>query len=474
MRCVNLMRRYQILSMGLLGLLFGFTGFILPRGTLENSDVPSEFQELYSTLKASLDSYEAYLNSISTGENYPVIFGAELLPANSNRGEDLLAPQTLQATILFLDRLRELGVQGVTIPVHYPLYTPDFPRYQEYVQFFKQVVQEIENRGMKLDVEAHVIFANTPFSPLDISYAGLTFDRYKIEKKQMLATIIQDLRPDYLNIVAEPDTEYALIGLEELKSPEKYTEFINYLLADLDRSGTKIGAGIGTWGNLDYVKSFAAKTSLDFIVMHVYPVTGKFLQNIVAIADIAKQYNKRVILDEAWLYKIDTFAAEHVAASVEVFRRDAFSFWAPLDQQFLSIIVKSARLKNIEYISPFWTTFFFGYVDYSPSTARLSYSEIAAMVNRIAAMNILADKFTSTGEFYRKLTGANASAVSTQTSQTGSAPTTHATTITDFTATTGGGTPSLPVVPIIAVIAIGIVVLSVLLRRRNVRTRKAS
>lgn len=98
-------------------------------GTAASPNVPSEYQQLYSFLEANLNNFDTYLDSRDTGANYQVIFGAELLPANSNRGTDLLAPQTMQAVILYLDRLQDLGVQGVTIPIGYPLYTPDFPHY---------------------------------------------------------------------------------------------------------------------------------------------------------------------------------------------------------------------------------------------------------------------------------------------------------------------------------------------------------
>lgn len=66
-----------------------------------------------------------------------------------------------------------------------------------------------------------------------------------------------------------------------------------------------------------------------------------------------------------------------------------FSFCSPLDQKFLASIVKSAGLKNIEYISPFWTTYFFGYLDYNPNIAHLSCNQLSAMVNKVAA-NIVA------------------------------------------------------------------------------------
>ncbi len=222
-----------------------------------------------------MDSYERFLASRSAGRNSSVIFGAELLPANSNRGSDLLNPGVIQGVVLYLDRLKELGVQGVTMPLGYPLYTPTFPRYQEYVQFYKMVVQEIRKREMELDIESSVLFGNTIFSAVKVDYSGLTFDQFKTQRKEMIATIIQDLPPDYLNMGAEPDTEYELTGFKEFNSPEQYTAYLNYVLNGLDRSTTKIGAGIGTWGNMAYVQSFATNTNLDFISMHVYPIVGQ-------------------------------------------------------------------------------------------------------------------------------------------------------------------------------------------------------
>lgn len=409
-----------------------------------------------------MDSYERFLASRSAGRNSSVIFGAELLPANSNRGSDLLNPGVIQGVVLYLDRLKELGVQGVTMPLGYPLYTPTFPRYQEYVQFYKMVVQEIRKREMELDIESSVLFGNTIFSAVKVDYSGLTFDQFKTQRKEMIATIIQDLPPDYLNMGAEPDTEYELTGFKEFNSPEQYTAYLNYVLNGLDRSTTKIGAGIGTWGNMAYVQSFATNTNLDFISMHVYPIVGQAsMDQIFTIADLARQHGKAVILDEAWLYKIDTLQTISIAANADIFRKDAFSFWAPLDQQFLADIAKSAQLAGIEYILPFWTMYFFSYVDYDTSTAQSSYSEINALVQKAATQNMLADQFSSTGEFYHKLTGTQSSALSS---------------------TVAAGTPSMTesdrkilgftIFAIAAGIIIGLVALTVLRRRHGHTTKR--
>ncbi|MEM3748024.1 MAG: hypothetical protein QXN67_11310, partial [Thermoproteota archaeon] len=301
-------------------------------------NVTHEYRELYSRLKASLDDYEKHLDSKNVNEAHRIIFGAELLPANANRGPDLLNPGSIEGVKTYLDRLKELGVQGVTIAISYPLYLQGFDRYQEYVEFYRQVAEEVRVRGMKLDVEAGVVFSGTPFSKLRLNYSGLTFEEYKGKKRLMIINIIRDIQPDYLTIGAEPDTEYTLLGLSELKNPEKYTQLVNYVLNGLEKGDTKIGAGIGNWGDLEYVRRFCSETSLDFIVIHVYPVFGKLLYNIDTISEIARQHGKRIMVNEAWLYKVDR-PVPNIAATAEVFRLDAFSFWAPLDQQFLAVLV---------------------------------------------------------------------------------------------------------------------------------------
>lgn len=390
--------------------------------------VPQEYQELYSTLKTSLDSFSANLTASSPSEVGSLILGAELLPANSNRGEALLASDTMKSVTLYLDRLKELGVSGVTFPVGYPLYTPSFPRYSDYVQFYKDVVQEVRKRGMVVEIESSVLFANSPFSPITFDYSKLTFQQFEAQRKQMISAIIQDLQPDYLDLGSEPGTQYALTGYSEFNSPDSYTAYVNYILDGLNRGSTKLGAGSGTWNGPEYVENLAGDSNLDFIALHVYPVVGPCLQRILTFANIAKQHGKRVVMDEAWLYKVGTLKTTSIAANTDIFRNDAFSFWAPLDQEFLVSMVTAAKTAGIDYISPFWSTLFFSYIDYDSTTAALSYGDVTVALNRAASQNILNDQFSSTGLFYKQLAiGYSTSIVASNLSSTQS-------TTTSFTA----------------------------------------
>ncbi len=363
--------------------------------------VPSEFRALYDELDAALAAFDKSFDA--SGGNFPVTFAAELLPANGNRGADLFKPTNLQGTRLWLDRLQQIGVQGVTVAIKYPILTPDFPDSAKYLEFFKTVASQVRQRGMKMDVEVGVIFP-PPFSTLDVNYKAMSLDQFKAANKQMVATIVNEIKPDYLNLGAEPDTEARITGWRELNTPQVYTDLINYTLKDLNRGNTKIGAGIGTWGNLDFVKSYVTNTSLDFVALHIYPVTGDALQTAVAAVDLARQHNKRVILDEAWLYKMSAKEPPvSIAGNADIFRRDAYSFWAPLDQKFLALIAKLARAKNIEYVSIFWAQYLYAYLDYDPKFETMPYNDVTTRLNTIAAPNVVAGKLSSTGEFYKRL-----------------------------------------------------------------------
>jgi hypothetical protein len=425
-------------------------------GGAQTTQVPPEYQELYSTLKSSLDSFNASLSVMGAGTGSP-IFGAELLPANSNRGDALLAPNTMKAVTLYLDRLKELGVGGVTFPVAYPLYTPSFPNYQAYVQFYKQVVQEVRKRGMVVEIESSVLFANSAFSPITFDYSKLTFQEFELQRKQMVSTIIQDLQPDYLDLGAEPDTQYKLTGYTEFSSPETYTAYVNYILDGLNRGNTKLGAGSGTWVSDAYVQSLAANAALDFIALHVYPVVGPTLQRILTFSDIAKQDGKRIVLDEAWLYKVGTLQTQSIASNTDVFRNDVFSFWAPLDQEFLAVMITAAKVEGIDYISPFWSMQFFSYVEYTSTTAALSYKDLSAALNKVASQNLLSGQFSSTGLAYGQLTG---SRPATSTTVTTTQP-------TGATVSSTGQPSGMGLVLIAALVAAAAIVVAVVLSRRR-------
>jgi len=370
---------------------------------------PTEFRALYYELLSQMTEFENSL-PIPTNENHDPVFAAELLTANSNRGKDLLAPNGIIGVNYELDCLEELGVEGVVIAVNFPLFYPPFhtdqAEHDAYLDFYKEVAENVKSRGMKLIIENNFIFTQEGISTFNLTdfYNYLSLADYLSGRLQTGIAIADELHPDYLTIVIEPDTEEAQTG-KPVNNVTIQTEYVNDVLTELENNNindVKIGAGVGTWHPQynAFITSFAA-TNIDYIDIHVYPINGDFFERVLTIADIAHSNGKSITMTEAWLFK----TAETELGSItetSVFARDVFSFWAPLDQKFLEVITKLAYAKEFEFISPFWTKYFFAYLDYDKVSGK-SPEELISLSSSEAGKNIVAGKFSSTGLKYKEL-----------------------------------------------------------------------
>jgi hypothetical protein len=364
--------------------------------------VPAEYQRLYDEIYGKLDTFDKYLNSQSNGTENQITFGAELLPANGHQGEKLLTPETYEGTLVYLDALQSLGIQGVKVSINYPLLAPDFPDSDRYLEYYKNLAQELRKRNMKMLVAIGNLFPDPSFTDLQISFSNLTFAEYRQTKRQIAERIINEIHPDYLTLANEPSTEAMTTGLK-VTVPE-FTETVRYVLNGLNHSGVLIGAGAGTWNSLDYVKSLAKDTEIDYIDIHIYP--ANYLEQALTIADIAHASNKRLIIGEAWTYKVyDSELGDlgNIATQADIFGRDVYSFWEPLDSKFLKILTELANIKGYEFISPFWSKYFFGYLDYETVPKNLTYRQLAQLSSQVAVQNIISHKPTDTGLTYQKL-----------------------------------------------------------------------
>jgi hypothetical protein len=246
------------------------------------------------------------------------------------------------------------------------------------------------------------LITDPAFTDLTVSFSNLTFNKYRQTKRQIAERIIREIHPDYLTIANEPSTEAMATGLQ-VTVPE-FTDTVRYVLKGLDRSGVLVGAGIGTWNHADYVKALAVDTDLDYIDIHIYP--ANYLEPAITIADIARANNKRLVIGEAWTYKVDDSELDklgNIATQAVVFSRDVYSFWEPLDSRFLETLVNLANYKQYEFISPFWSNYFFGYLDYDTVPKNLTPQQLTQLPNQKAFRNILNHRLTDTGLTYQKL-----------------------------------------------------------------------
>ena len=370
------------------------------------SILPEEYGPLALWLADGLAAWERALDAApAPARPRAPVFGAHVLAANGNRGEALLAPATIDVLDLTLERLEQLGVGGVTVTISFPLFNEHWPRADEYLAFYGTVAAHVRARGLTFTVEQHVAFVGTEFSPIVFDYAALTFDEFVARFAAMTRLIVERLQPDYLTLLSEPDTFARLTGYDEASTPAGAAAMIAGVIDGLDRGATKLGAGASSWlpDAPEYAAAFAA-LPLDYIDLHIYPVTQTTVGLIERIAGVAEAAGKPLVLDEAWLYKVGPGdgATAGFALPTEAFRRDAFSFWSPLDSRFLELLARFARTHDVAYLAPFWSTLFWGSVDYGPDTADLPYGEVARRTNGAALAAMLAGTFTPTGEAYRR------------------------------------------------------------------------
>ncbi|NIM93668.1 MAG: hypothetical protein GTO18_08145 [Anaerolineales bacterium] len=366
--------------------------------------VPGEYRELYNSLEGILERFHGSYEMSLERSGEEVIIGAELATSNGNRGEALLKPEGMYGVRLYLDRLQELGVGGVKVAISYPLLDDDFPRSEEYLEYYKGVAEEVRNRGMKLLVQTGPVFPDPEFSNVQVDFSNLTMTAYFQGRKEQVLIIIDEVRPDYVCLGAEPETEAMLTGFPI--TPEVYVNYIEDTLSEIDRLGdTLVGAGSGIWEKPEYLNRFAHDTTLDFINIHIYPIQGavNYLQRVVDTAPMIRAQGKKLIIGESWLYKASPGEVVRGKAYQEIFLEDVYSFWVPLDIRFIEAVMKIGYQEGFEFVSFFWSKYFFAYLDYEDTPKDLHATELVYRSNQASANNIQSGLLSETGEALQQL-----------------------------------------------------------------------
>ncbi len=363
-----------------------------------NKEIPATYSNLYTTLDEELNAFTATLN---TTNKTNVIKGAELLTANTHRGADLLDRKAMAGNILYLDHLQEIGVKGVSVSLMFPVLLNDYPQSEEYWQFYKDLVAEIRRRDLVLHMDIGSVFKEREYSSIQVNYDEVSKEDYIEGKKQIAIRVLKELQPDYLTLVGEPDTEAAILGFTT--SADEYSRLVSQVAQEAGASSTLLGAGSGTWDSIEFVEIFAQNPDLDYVDLHIYPLSNgitSYLEQAVKMTNIAKVNGKKVIIGEMWLYKAAPKDLVRGEASTDIFQRDPFSFWSPLDQKMLQTVYDMAEANGIEYVSPFWSQYFFSYLEYD-SHKNKPYLQLQSQVNKDAVQNMLEGKISETGAFYK-------------------------------------------------------------------------
>ncbi len=368
----------------------------------QGSDAPKEYKDLYSSLEKKLNEIELRLVTDKPDVNVP-IYSVDLLAANGHRGKVLFEDKTFKGCVFILKRLKELGVKAITIPIEYPYLAKYYKNYSKYFAFYKKITDEVKSQGFKLIIKNGVIFPDLDTEE-SVDFKNISFEKICEGYREITNLIIKDFAPDYLSIINEPGTIKRNTGIEITE--ERYQRLIDFVLDSLDKRGVKVGAGAGNWDAAGYFKAASIHPSIDYVDFHLYPINRNLgTEKLIEINQIADEFKKPLAISESWLYKIEDNELSSITGSeTKVLKRDAYSFWAPLDQKYLSIFTKYARKINMQYCSFFWMTYLYGYVEYNKKTKNLDYKEITLLVNTSTVTdNLISGNLSSTGKVFKEL-----------------------------------------------------------------------
>jgi uncharacterized protein (TIGR03437 family) len=386
---------------------------------LHAQSVPSTYQSLYSGLQSELQSFEGQLQW--NGVKSSTLFSASLLYANANSGLLLLNPGARSQYLTELAAIKGLGCKAVVVDMGFPvLYAPfyqfngDPQDYQSMLNFYTQLVADAHAAGMKVIVEAAAAFPGYYSEDSGLNFGGyfaeLSLQEYEQAQATQYATIYTVVQPDYLTLAAEPDTDSTNSAQPELDSPTGWASALTVFLSQLpaEPHTIPIGTGVGNWLVLtgtEFIAAEAAVPGIDYIDLHFYPMAiepdgGNTVTNIYSEINAALATGKPVAASEWWLEKESTsdFTGENVQTPT-INSRDDFSFWAPLDVEFLSDMYKLANWKGFLFGSAFWTNFFWSYIPYDSSlsadqadTAEQTASSSALTAGVITSAGIQGEK----------------------------------------------------------------------------------
>lgn len=364
--------------------------------------VPADYEAAYQRLSGQLDAYQAAVTSMpdyraSDPDTPPFVTGAELLAANGNRQSVLLAPSTLTSVDRELDALEKLGVTGVTVGVKLPLLLPQFePQAAAYANFYASVARSVHDRGMFLDVELGGLFCGTIYSTCSFAYPT-TVDGWAQLTAQQATTVIARMHPDVLDLMSEPNTEANLTGIAGLATRSGLVQFVDSTLVAIGpHAGTELGAGAASWFPVSFDQAIAA-TPVDVLIDHIYPIGPTVAQTLVATAAVAHAAHKPLVVDEVGLYKGTPTAGGNVSQSSNEGRVDAYSFWEPLDQRFLSITRQWSQKADVAFTSVFWSNQLFAYATWTPQLEAAPPGQTLTALDEEAARAMAAGRATSAG-----------------------------------------------------------------------------
>jgi hypothetical protein len=363
--------------------------------------VPAQYQSTYDTLAGQVQALGAVSGSSSRSDT---VLSSGLPPADGNA----VTPEVLQGDALaqstqMIGLMKAIGGTGVTIQVGFPLLVNSFPDSSTYTSFYQQVAQVVHEEGLILTVELNPVFPAFSSLPVADFYRDLTLQSYIADTQQEVQTIIDVMGPKYLSFLNEPDTYTGNIHNPaiDLNNPTVGVQFVSGVLEGLQRNDTLVGAGTGTWTDPSYDEALLSQTSIDFLDMHMYPVDGNDIANMLVQTEDADAAHKSIVMTECWLYKESTNGQPIESSSqgsIDEQKDRTFSFWEPIDEQFLTEMINYARNNSFDVVSPFSTLNYFSYLTWTPRLAEESSQTVSSAFDHQVTQAMSAGELSGVGK----------------------------------------------------------------------------
>jgi hypothetical protein len=343
--------------------------------TSGQTTIPDQFRPLYGELAETLHLAR------QTYPLRPVGFRPLLAPsiflAGSGYGPAASDSQRWKDLLATIDAFQDMRMNAVSVMIAAPDLTLGDPA--ALVEFYRLLAGEIHSRGMKLYVEH---FVNPPFSPhalkgLQDTPSGRAEFLKMMEKEVTL--IYREIQPDYLSLVTEPETtmiRWAHLSFSADELADWIGEVTTRLKETAVRPNTLLGAGAGTWESESFILKFAQRKGLDYVDLHLYALRLNCEDEVAKLANLVHKVREirpemQVTIGETWLYKHGAEEPKGMLKT-EAYARDSFSFWSPLDEQFLKLLLGIAQRENISVVAPYFSQYFFaGYTFGDAESAKL-------------------------------------------------------------------------------------------------------
>lgn len=376
--------------------------------TAAATTVPDRYRTAYAELDTTLGAIEKTLPTTPRLADVGVV-STSLIMVNANQGAALLRPAVLESAKAYLDQMAKIGAKGVEVQISYPVGSKDFANQAAYLRLYRQVVDEAHKRGITVLVETSCIFSNSTFTDIPFDFSRMTPATYFQARSDEIVAIAREVGPDYLSFGEEPVNEKVFAGVQY--TPDQYIAFVNTTAAAVRSalgpgSAVRIGVGTGTW-EADLFQQFVRQTDLDFYDIHIYPLQGtpSGFDLARSMAKAAATKGKPLIIGETWLYKMASaeIGKTSGATAAEAFRRDAFSFWEPLEERYVRDVLALGAEFKMPFVSFWGARFMFAQLDWTPQLDALDFRGISEQVNPTITANYTSGKRNALGDAFARL-----------------------------------------------------------------------